>query len=43
MNRLPLLVVALACEVDWQTEAACFSSLCQASCPVLVLCLQSET
>ena len=38
MSRLPLLVVALAHDVDWQAEAACFTSLCQAR-PAAELCV----
>ena len=29
LQRLPLLIVALVRDVQWQTEAACFTSLCQ--------------
>ena len=34
LDRLPLLVVALAREVDWQSEDACFTSVCAVSLPV---------
>ena len=29
MDRLPLLILSLVRDVDWQTEAACFADLCR--------------